>query len=154
MLRTKSRYWYVLLLVLTLALPIAAQDKDKKDKYNNKKNKKNKKKTGIAEKKKETDKPTVKSLLNKKGGLLVPPSKGKKANKKESEDSDWASSTSDSENTDTDWDDGADTERVALIEENARLRALVVQLSTLVLRNVVDQHNASPLMPFRRPRLD
>jgi len=32
MLRTKSRYWYVLLLVLTLALPIAAQDKDKKDK--------------------------------------------------------------------------------------------------------------------------
>ena len=56
--------------------------------------------------------------------------------------------------TDTDWDDGADTERVALIEENARLRALVVQLSTLVLRNVVDQHNSPPQMPVRRPRLD
>jgi hypothetical protein len=56
--------------------------------------------------------------------------------------------------TDTDWDDGADTERTALIEENARLRALVVQLSTLVLRNVVDQPNASPLMPVTRPRLD
>jgi hypothetical protein len=55
---------------------------------------------------------------------------------------------------DTDWDDAADTERVALIEENARLRALVVQLSTLVLRNVVDQHNSPQLVPFRRPRLD
>jgi hypothetical protein len=32
MLRTKSRYWSICLLVLTLALPIAAQDKDKKDK--------------------------------------------------------------------------------------------------------------------------
>jgi hypothetical protein len=47
-----------------------------------------------------------------------------------------------------------DTERVALLEENARLRALVVQLSTLVLRNVVDQHNTPSLMPVRRPRLD
>jgi hypothetical protein len=56
--------------------------------------------------------------------------------------------------TDTDWDDGSDTERVALIEENARLRALVVQLSTLVLRNVVDQHNSPQLVPFGRPRLD
>jgi hypothetical protein len=56
--------------------------------------------------------------------------------------------------TDTDWDDGVDTERVALLEENARLRALVVQLSTLVLRNVVDQHNTPSLMPVRRPRLD
>jgi hypothetical protein len=56
--------------------------------------------------------------------------------------------------TDTDWDDTADTERVALIEENARLRALVVQLSTLVLRNVVDQHNSPQSVPFRRPRLD
>ena len=55
---------------------------------------------------------------------------------------------------DPDWDDGADTERVALIEENARLRALVVQLSTLVLRNVVDQHNSPQPVPFRRPRLD
>ncbi|WOH68747.1 hypothetical protein [Bradyrhizobium sp. BWA-3-5] len=43
---------------------------------------------------------------------------------------------------------------MALIEENARLRALVVQLSTLVLRNVVDQPNASPPMPMMRPRLD
>lgn len=55
---------------------------------------------------------------------------------------------------DAGWDDEADTERVALIEENARLRALVVQLSTLVLKNVVDQHNSPQLMPFRRPRLD
>ena len=55
---------------------------------------------------------------------------------------------------DTDWDDGADTERVALIEENARLRALVVQLSTLVLKNVVDQHSSPQLIPMRRPRLD
>ncbi|HMM90808.1 hypothetical protein [Bradyrhizobium sp.] len=55
---------------------------------------------------------------------------------------------------DSDWDDEAGTERVALIEENARLRALVVQLSTLVLKNVVDQHNSPQLMPFRRPRLD
>ncbi|ANW01363.1 hypothetical protein LMTR13_15490 [Bradyrhizobium icense] len=56
--------------------------------------------------------------------------------------------------TDTGWDEGADTERVALREENARLRALVVQLSNLVLRNVVDQHNSPQLMPVRRPRLD
>lgn len=56
---------------------------------------------------------------------------------------------------DTDWDDGADTERVALLEENARLRALVVQLSTLVLKNVVDEHNSPQLTPARRrPRLD
>jgi hypothetical protein len=43
-----------------------------------------------------------------------------------------------------------DTERTSLIEENARLRALVVQLSTLVLRNVVDQNSTSPLLPVRR----
>jgi hypothetical protein len=55
---------------------------------------------------------------------------------------------------DTDWDDGADTERMALMEENARLRALVVELSTLVLRNVVDQHSSPQLMPVRRSRLD
>jgi len=42
---------------------------------------------------------------------------------------------------------GGDT---SLIEENARLRALVVQLSNLVLRNVVDQHNTPPFMPARR----
>lgn len=59
-----------------------------------------------------------------------------------------------SSHNDTDWDDEADTERVALIEENARLRALVVQLSTLVLRNVVDQHSSPQLIPVRRPRLD
>lgn len=59
-----------------------------------------------------------------------------------------------SSDNDTDWDDGADTERVALIEENARLRALVVQLSTLVLKNVVDQHSSPQLIPMRRPRLD
>jgi hypothetical protein len=43
-----------------------------------------------------------------------------------------------------------DTDRASLIEENARLRALVVQLSTLVLRNVVDQRSTSPLLPVRR----
>ena len=51
------------------------------------------------------------------------------------------------------WDQEADTERVSLIEENARLRALVVQLSNLVLRNVVDQHN-TPSMQVRRVRPD
>ena len=59
-----------------------------------------------------------------------------------------------SAHNEADWDDEADTERVALIEENARLRALVVQLSTLVLKNVVDQHNSPQLFPVRRPRLD
>ena len=34
------------------------------------------------------------------------------------------------------WDVGAETE--TLLEENARLRALVVQLSRLVLKNVVE----------------
>ena len=32
-----------------------------------------------------------------------------------------------------------DTDVIALLEENARLRALVTQLSDLVLRHVVDQ---------------
>lgn len=49
--------------------------------------------------------------------------------------------------------EGMDTERL-LVEENARLRALVVQLSNLVLRNVVDQHNAPRLVPVRLPALD
>ena len=49
--------------------------------------------------------------------------------------------------------EGMDTERL-LIEENARLRALVVQLSNLVLRNVVDQHSAPRLVPVRLPVLD
>jgi hypothetical protein len=58
------------------------------------------------------------------------------------------------DDADTGWDEEADTERAALREENARLRALVVQLSNLVLRNVVD-HNSQPhLVPVRRPRLD
>jgi hypothetical protein len=40
---------------------------------------------------------------------------------------------------DESWDIDADTDLVSLLEENARLRALVVRLSNLVLRNVVDQ---------------
>jgi hypothetical protein len=59
-------------------------------------------------------------------------------------------SSSSSVQADSAWDQEADTERASLIEENARLRALVVQLSTLVLRNVVDQHSTSPFMPARR----
>lgn len=37
------------------------------------------------------------------------------------------------------WDGDVDKDLVSLLEENARLRALVVRLSDLVLRNVVDQ---------------
>ena len=59
-------------------------------------------------------------------------------------------SSSSSIREDTLWDQETGTERVSLAEENARLRALVVQLSNLVLRNVVDQHNASPMQPVRR----
>jgi hypothetical protein len=59
-------------------------------------------------------------------------------------------SSSSSARKDSAWDREVDTDRASLIEENARLRALVVQLSTLVLRNVVDQHNTSPIMPVRR----
>ena len=40
---------------------------------------------------------------------------------------------------DSDWDGDVDSELVSLLEENARLRALVVRLSGLVLKNVVDQ---------------
>lgn len=40
---------------------------------------------------------------------------------------------------DADFDDGLDNEMLSLLEENARLRALVVRLSGLVLRNVVEQ---------------
>jgi hypothetical protein len=40
---------------------------------------------------------------------------------------------------DESWDTDLDTDLVSLLEENARLRALVVRLSDLVLRNVVDQ---------------
>jgi len=59
-------------------------------------------------------------------------------------------SSSSSVDADAAWDQEVDTERTSLIEENARLRALVVQLSTLVLRNVVDQHSSSPMQPARR----
>ena len=55
---------------------------------------------------------------------------------------------------DSAWDQEADIERVSLVEENARLRALVVQLSNLVLRNVVDQHNTPGSLPVRRVRPD
>ena len=38
------------------------------------------------------------------------------------------------------WDGDTDSnDLVALLEENARLRALVVRLSDLVLKNVIDQ---------------
>ena len=37
------------------------------------------------------------------------------------------------------WDEVEDTERESLIEENARLRELVVKLSDIVLRNVVER---------------
>jgi len=44
-----------------------------------------------------------------------------------------------SSSVDDDRDDGAGTDLGSLLEENARLRALVVQLSDIVLRKVVDQ---------------
>lgn len=49
-------------------------------------------------------------------------------------------------------DEGAgwDTERALLRAENARLRALVVKLSDLVLRGVVDQHSRPQLVPARQ----
>jgi hypothetical protein len=37
------------------------------------------------------------------------------------------------------WDTNGDADLVSLLEENARLRALVVRLSDLVLKSVVDQ---------------
>ena len=40
---------------------------------------------------------------------------------------------------DADWDAGMENDVVSLLEENARLRALVVRLSDLVLKSVVDQ---------------
>lgn len=40
---------------------------------------------------------------------------------------------------DTGWDHDVDNDLVSLLEENARLRALVVRLSDLVLKNVIDQ---------------
>jgi hypothetical protein len=58
-------------------------------------------------------------------------------------------SSSSAARSDAVWDQGTDTNRV-LAEENDRLRALVVQLSNLVLRNVVDQHNTVPMELRRR----
>ena len=49
------------------------------------------------------------------------------------------------------WDIEGDAERASLLEENARLRALVVKLSELVLRNVADQHSRPQLLPARLP---
>jgi hypothetical protein len=40
---------------------------------------------------------------------------------------------------DSDWDAGMEHDVVSLLEENARLRALVVRLSDLVLKSVVEQ---------------
>jgi hypothetical protein len=48
------------------------------------------------------------------------------------------------------WSQETDINRMSLAQENERLRALVVQLSNLVLRNVVDQHNTSPMQSMRR----
>jgi hypothetical protein len=55
---------------------------------------------------------------------------------------------------DTGWDAEGDAERASLLEENARLRALVVKLSDLVLRSVVDQNSRSQLLPVRLPLAD
>jgi hypothetical protein len=52
---------------------------------------------------------------------------------------------------DTGWDTEGDAERASLLEENARLRALVVKLSELVLRNVADQHSRPQLLSTRLP---
>jgi hypothetical protein len=49
------------------------------------------------------------------------------------------SSTSFHSDEDTDWDAGMEHDVVSLLEENARLRALVVRLSDLVLKSVVEQ---------------
>jgi hypothetical protein len=40
---------------------------------------------------------------------------------------------------DSDWDAGLEHDVVSLLEENARLRALVVRLSDLVLKSVAEQ---------------
>jgi len=49
------------------------------------------------------------------------------------------SSASFQRDEDSDWDAGMEHDVVSLLEENARLRALVVRLSDLVLKSVVDQ---------------
>jgi len=48
-------------------------------------------------------------------------------------------STTFHDDEDSGWDAGIDHDVVSLLEENARLRALVVRLSDLVLKSVVDQ---------------
>ncbi len=50
-----------------------------------------------------------------------------------------AAASSRHDDEDTGWDNDIDNELVSLLEENARLRALVVRLSDLVLKNVIDQ---------------
>ena len=50
-----------------------------------------------------------------------------------------SSTTSFHSEEDSDWDAGMEHDVVSLLEENARLRALVVRLSDLVLKSVVDQ---------------
>ena len=50
-----------------------------------------------------------------------------------------ADSSSVHDDEDDGWDAEVSTETESLLEENARLRALVVQLSKLVLKNVVEQ---------------
>jgi len=51
----------------------------------------------------------------------------------------YSGSSSIRRHEDAEQDAEVDTALVSLLEENARLRALVVQLSDLVLRNVVGQ---------------
>jgi hypothetical protein len=51
----------------------------------------------------------------------------------------YSISSSTRHHEDAEQDAEVDTALVSLLEENARLRALVVQLSDLVLRNVVGQ---------------
>jgi hypothetical protein len=50
-----------------------------------------------------------------------------------------ADSSSVHDDEDDGWDTEVSAETESLLEENARLRALVVQLSRLVLKNVVEQ---------------
>ena len=51
----------------------------------------------------------------------------------------YSTSASVRNDEDEGWDTNVDADLVSLLEENARLRALVVRLSDLVLKNVVDQ---------------
>ena len=51
----------------------------------------------------------------------------------------YSTSPSHRDDEDEGWDSDVDADLVSLLEENARLRALVVRLSDIVLKNVVDQ---------------